>query len=129
MIALDTNIFIYVLNDHAEFGQRATDILRGDELRLASELALAEVMSSPKLQNAVHKQNAMRFLEEVNVNFYPADRTILLLAAELRRTYPSLKLADAVHLATAQYCGAEAFITNDQALVGLSMAELTIQSL
>jgi len=129
MIAVDTNLFIYVLNDHPDLCQPSADILRHTDNLLASELVLAEILSDHSLSDPQDQQKVLDFIDSLSMNMYPVERAILVLAAQFRRNHKSLQLADAVHLATAQYCGAEAFITNDQSLVKLSSQDLIIESL
>jgi predicted nucleic acid-binding protein len=51
-----------------------------------------------------------------NLRLVPADAAICRTAARLRAAQRSLRLPDAIHLATALEQGATAFVTNDRDL-------------
>lgn len=134
MVALDTNILIYVLEGHAEFGPAAAAVLRtaqGDGT--LSELVYLELLSKADFSNARHRQLALDFLADQQLRFTPVSKAILLRAAELRAGRASLDaklgVGDAVHLASALQTGAETFITNDQILTRLSIPGLRVVSL
>ncbi len=129
MIAIDSNIFIYALNAHPEFGLPAVKVLRRAETKVASELTFAEILSSPKLEQFSLRRDALDFLERLRVSYNPVTKDILSISGGLRRKHTSLKLADAIHLASALSVGAGSFVTNDQNLVKLKIPGLKIVSL
>lgn len=129
MIALDTNIFIYVLNGHDEFGPLSANLLKNKETKIASKLVYAEVLASPKLNDEGLRSKALLFLDELDVQWKEVNDNILLEAARLRRQYPILKLVDGLHIASAIMAHAETFFTNDQNLLSLKIVDLDIKSL
>lgn len=120
-LALDTSVFIYALEDHARFGEKAAAIFRtvetGMASAVASDLVLAELIVKP-LQMG-REDVAERYLETLpdfpNLTFRAATRAVLVQAARVRAT-SALGLADCVHIASAMDAGARAFVTNDQRL-------------
>lgn len=129
MIAIDSNVFIYVLNAHPEFGPRAKKTLERSDAKVASELIFAEILSSPKLEASNLRTETLDFLEVLPLEYLEVTRQVLSLAAGLRRRFKVLKLADAIQLATALDAGAQEFITNDQELVKLRVPDLKIAAL
>jgi predicted nucleic acid-binding protein len=119
-IAVDANVFIYVLEQNQSFWQDALDMLKaiesGEVAGIASELTYLEVLSDRKLTD---KKAALteQFLRDTGVSFGSVTLTVLQEAARLRRTTPGLKTPDAIHLATALQAGATHFVTNDRALL------------
>ena len=129
MIALDSNVFIYALNAHPEFGQKAREVLLSRYEKVACELIFGEIFSSPKLENESLGNKVMSFLEDQRIDYVPITREVNLKAGQLRRKYKSLKMADALHLAAAILCGADIFITNDSSLAKLSLPGLKVNIL
>jgi len=131
MITLDSNVFIYVLENNQEFGERASLVLESaQDNGLASMFVYLELLSHSGLEKAENKELVLRFLDEQRLEFVELKRDILLKAAELRaQLTPKLGVGDALHLATAIHAGAEEFVTNDQNLVKLKIKDLKITSL
>jgi predicted nucleic acid-binding protein len=131
MLAFDTNILIYVLEDNSEFGEKARKLLRENKYNaVVSELIYAEILSSPKLQSARNKKIVFDFLKAQRLEFVTISREVLVRAAELRATYtPKLGLGDALHLSAAIQAKASEFITNDKDLTKLSIPGLKIRLL
>ena len=129
MIALDSNVFIYLLNAHPEFGPRAEKAVRLPDVKVASELIFAEIFSSPKLNDTIARHETEKFLEALRVLYVPINKKTTLLAGELRRKHKVLALADALHIASALEAGADTFITNDKALAKLKIPGLHVTTL
>ena len=117
----DSNLFIYLLEDHPEFSQSVVDLRqkmleRGDQL-LTSVLTLGEVLVKP---SAMGDQALCQLYENI------LGSTALLLPFDLRaaRRYAtirhnrSVKAPDAMQLACASEAGVDLFITNDHRLQG-----------
>jgi len=115
----DTNLFIYLLEDHPEFSQPVVDLRkkmleRGDQL-LTSVLTLGEVLVKP---SAMGDQALCQLYENILAS------TALLLPFDLKaaRRYAtirhsrSIKAPDAMQLACASEAGVDLFITNDHRL-------------
>lgn len=131
MIALDTNIFIYVLESDRQFGKKAADVLRGVQGNgSAAMLVYLELLSSRAFLDSSHRNIALSFLDSQRLQFVELSKGVLLKAARLRAGLtPKLGVGDALHLACAMYAGAETFVTNDQDLVKLQIPGLKIISL
>ena len=129
MIALDTNVFIYVLNGHEQFGPLSAKLLKNKESKTASRLVYAEVLASPKLEDEVLRSKALLFLNELDIKWQEINDNVLIEAASLRRQWPKLKLVDALHVASAITAHAEMFFTNDQDLRLLKIPGLDIKGL
>ncbi len=131
MLALDTNILIYVLENNPEFGRKAAALLQANEDNvILSELVYAEILSAPKMSRTKNRQIAAGFLDSLRVEFVPLTKEVLLLAANMRAAHtPKLGLGDALHLACAITAGAEKFVTNDRQLAKLHIKDLTITML
>ncbi len=128
MIALDANLFIYLLEGNKEFGQMAADVFLEIEstgvAAMASELVYFEVLSSSKLSDelAAIAESKIRALE---IPMYPSTTKSLLLAAKLRRE-SGLGPLDAIHVAVAIERGAKCFITNDIKLAKKTLSSIKI---
>jgi predicted nucleic acid-binding protein len=129
MIALDTNIFIYVLNGHEEFGPISAKLLKSKDTKTASRLVYAEVLASPKLDDAILRSKTLLFLDELDIKWQEISDAVLMEAAQLRRQQPTMKLVDALHVASAIVTHSETFFTNDQNLASLKIPTLDIKGL
>ena len=101
----------------------------GEIVAVTSELTLAEVLVKPiKDANLPVQQAYHAFLTPTPaLQVIPLDKGILLEAAQLRAT-TKLKLPDAMHLATANLCGCDSFLTNDDAFKSVATANVKILS-
>ena len=126
-IYLDANIFIHMVeggddNEVPQLLRQVADLAwrPGNPLFATSELTLAEVMVKP-----------YRLGDEMLVQFYdraiigngwldvgPVDRQILEAAAILRARWRSLRLPDAIHVATAVSFRCSRMLTGDAGISG-----------
>ncbi|KRF31745.1 type II toxin-antitoxin system VapC family toxin [Paenibacillus sp. Soil787] len=117
-IALDTNMFIYVFEQHPDFGEKAKAILEEVEngviSAVASAVSLTEILVKPIREGNLNleKQYKLLFTHFPNLSIIPIDNSIAERAAYLRGIY-GLKTPDALIVASAIAAGAELFITND----------------
>ncbi len=131
-LAIDSNIFIYVLENNPDFCAAALAVLKdveaGRVVGYASELVYLEVLAGSKLRaqdiTVIHT-----LLETSTAAFQPITKQVLIEAARLRRLYQSLKTPDAVHLASALAVGATQFITNDAKLLNQKIKGIELVSL
>lgn len=119
MIGIDSNVFIYILEDNLEFSapaQRAISqtVQSGKSLGV-SVLVITEILSG------TNNPNALEFLEASHATQYEFTKAIAVVAGNLRRQHKGLKTADAIHIATALIHGADSFITNDKKLLNLKL--------
>jgi predicted nucleic acid-binding protein len=127
MIALDSNVLIYFLEKNPSFFEAAKNlfipVLAGDVSACMSVLTITEIIagSSPDAN--------LEILDHVNLVVQPINKEIAHMAGVIRLQY-HLKAPDALRLATALYCKANMFYTNDAQLAKLNQIEtLTIRSL
>lgn len=116
MIYVDTCILIYALENDGPLGERARDALLSAPSKLVvSALVVHELLVVP-LRRGDHVlidriEAAISSLSLVDIAFDD-----YLGASALRAQHPGLKLADALHLATARAAGCSELWTNDSRL-------------
>lgn len=125
-VYLDVNVFIYLLEGYAEFtsvlSQLIDHIDSGNLQAFTSELSLAEALVKPISNKNLPLQNLYESTIQTTSNLCvcSVDREILIQAAKLRAKSltmgSSVRLPDAIHLATAEAYQCNYFITNDAAL-------------
>jgi predicted nucleic acid-binding protein len=120
-VYLDTNIFIYYLEDFPQFRTIPGELFRrldaGEIRGVTSELALAEALVKPIRQKDAASRSIYEqmFASSRGLNVLPISREMLLAAAEIRAT-TSMKLPDAIHFATDQVASCAKYLTNDHLL-------------
>lgn len=117
-VALDTNVFIYNLEENPKFIE-FTDVifkaLIADKLSaVTSIITLAEILSYPQ-SAAQTVKIADDFFSAPNLKVLELNRKIATEAARIRRNYRFL-LPDAIQIATAIESNAQTFITNNKRL-------------
>jgi predicted nucleic acid-binding protein len=118
---LDANAVIEILDRDTALSpsQHAflVGISDGECFAATSELTLAECLVRPlrdKLDD--HKMHYEAFLDtQLSAPLVPVDRTVLLLAAELRAASRA-KLPDCIHVATAIMLGCTVIVSADRSL-------------
>lgn len=117
-VALDTSIWIYHFEAHADYLPLTTKVLtavsKGRCEAIVSELCLLEILVRP-LQlglDDVADEYETLLTHFPNVQLVPISRAILFKAAALR-AYHRFRTPDAILLATAILSGATRVITND----------------
>ncbi|MCP5117078.1 MAG: PIN domain-containing protein [bacterium] len=118
----DTNLFVYLLEEHEEFGERVVAIRermieRGDQL-CTSAMTLGELLVGPYLRQQAALAHLYReTLKPPNVevlSFTPATSEIYARI----RVDRGIRPADAIQLACAAQAGVDLFLTNDRRLAG-----------
>lgn len=120
LVALDTMVFIYLLDEHPAYVEIAAALFamieRGELQGVTSTLTLAEVLTRPAQQANVA---ALRDYELYLTNFPNLDLAALSVDGARRaatvRAATGLKMPDAIQIATAHVAGADAIISNDKA--------------
>jgi predicted nucleic acid-binding protein len=119
-VFLDSNLFVYLLEDSGPRGQRAAYIFsrlsdRGD-LVLTSTLTVGEVLVKPiEKGDQVLEARYRRIFDDPGARILPFDRAAGEIFAQIRQNR-WIKPADAIQLATAATARADLFITNDDRL-------------
>jgi predicted nucleic acid-binding protein len=127
MIYVDTNILIYLLEGHQQYGKFIAESLdeltaQGDSL-ISSVITITEFLAG----NAV---SSLKTLEQVpRLRFVNLDMALAKYAATLQRKHPALHIGDAVHLATAIQQQANLLFTNDKILAKTAAGYLKVKSL
>lgn len=120
-IAIDSPIFIYVLERHPEYLSPARSLLSqvqsGEFVAVLSVVGLIEILTGPKKRGRfdVAKEYKDLITHFPNLTIMGINDNIVELSSNLRAKY-NLATPDAVHIATAVDFGAEKFITNDRNL-------------
>jgi predicted nucleic acid-binding protein len=120
-VYFDTNVFIYLVEDYPAFQTSLNEIhdsiLHQEAEIFTSELTLCEVLVMPFRLNNTEVVNIYRQLIEDSgaFNLLPTKRETYIRAS-LIRAQMGLKMADAIHMATAMECGCEVFVSNDTGL-------------
>jgi predicted nucleic acid-binding protein len=121
-VLVDSAPIIYLLEDHPRFAQRFAGLFEAEEsgeISIAlSTITIAEVLAGP----FKHRQDALagRYAKTLaGYEVVPVSAEIAVSAARLRARY-SLKLPDALQLATALDIGAHALVTHDRDFSGVT---------
>jgi predicted nucleic acid-binding protein len=121
----DSMLFIYLLEGNAEFSARVRELLarskkRGDRL-FTSHLALGEVMAGAGRAPGLPSGQMVRdTLQEMGFTCLPFDGGAVGPFARLR-SGERLKVADAIHLASAASAGIDLFLTGDRQISRLDV--------
>lgn len=118
-VYLDSNIFIYAVEGVPAVAEAVGELLdlidAAATAAATSELTLAEVLVKPLESN---RDDIARIYEDLlqsspGLTVVPIDRSILVAAARLRAQL-TLRLSDAIHVATAVAADCELFVSNDR---------------
>ena len=132
-VYLDTNVFIYALEGFPPLDAELQDLFkaigRGDFDGVTSELTIAEALVKPLKDGNTALIDAYDTTLQDRPYFHllAITQTILREAARLRGT-TSLKLPDAVHLATAEQAGCTTLVTNDPDFKGTTSMKVIVLS-
>ncbi len=125
----DTNLFIYLFEDNAEWSPRVVEFrhrmqARRDEL-LTSWLTVGEILTKPKESgHAMLEKSYLNFFLSGSVELVAFDLEAAQRYAEIR-SRERVRPADAIQLACAGAAGTDLFVTNDTRLSGLVVAGIT----
>lgn len=132
-VLLDTNIFIYYLQQEPQFEPCVAPIFamidRGEIQAFTSVITLLEVLVLPiRLgQRELANQYAEILSQSPNISLIPVDEKIARRGGEIRATMSgSIKTPDAIQLATAEATSATVVITNDKGMLGFPGARVLL---
>lgn len=137
-IYLDANVFISAYETRGARSDHAWWVLKAIEAEeftaVTSELTLAEVLVGPFNDGDKELADHYRdiFTSEAGFMVLPVERSVLVEAALLRSMTRSLKLPDAIHVATARLHNCPFIVSDDRRLPaapGVSLVQLGPQSL
>jgi len=116
-VALDADVLIAFLDASDDQHERAIDLLRprlaaGDRIVVGASV-YAEILVHPLKRGS--DQAIDDFVTAIGADIVAVDRDIARRAAQLRATHPSLRLPDALSLATAHATKSD-LVTLDQRL-------------
>lgn len=119
IVYLDSNIFIYLIESPVSKYPMLFKFMQlveqGTISAVTSDLTFGELLVKPYAEDAALADAYFELLNNSPVlKLAPVDREIIILAARLRSLRRGLKLPDAIHLATAEHYGCDAFMTNDR---------------
>ena len=121
IIALDTMVFIYHLENNPIYKKTTTNILRtiefGQKQGVTSTITLLELLVKPMQMNnqAIVENYTFALTTFPNLRLCELSTEIAVKAAELRAKY-QISTPDAIQIATAIIEESDNFITNDQSL-------------
>ena len=121
VVALDTSVLVYFIEDHPRFADAAESTLdqvrKGRLSAVFSQLGMVEVLTGPKKRGRDDLVGQYRHFISTfpNLTLVGLDDEIVEVASDLRAAY-GIRTPDAIHLATAITHEAAAFITNDRRL-------------
>ena len=131
-IFLDTAPLIYYIEDDSVYMLKLNELFEvKNRCRfVTSVITLAEVLVMPlRVGNTgLAKQYETILTQASNVDIFEINVQIAKETAQLRAKY-SIKTPDAIQLATAQYCSADYFLTNDLNLKSINMNIITLDDL
>jgi predicted nucleic acid-binding protein len=121
-VYLDANVFIAAMenpgahSDHAWWIIHAVD--EGEIAAVTSEITLAEILVKPiELDDATLAAVYEKMIvSNAHFEVRPVQRDILMRAAQLRARRKSIRLPDAIHIATALASSCSFVISDDQRL-------------
>jgi predicted nucleic acid-binding protein len=125
----DTNLFIYLFEENAEWSARVVRLRKGmlarrDEL-LTSCLTAGEAITKPRqLGNVMLEKSYANFFSSGSVELIAFGLEAAQRYADIR-SRERIRPADAVQLACAAAAGTDLFVTNDNRLSGLVVAGIT----
>lgn len=121
-IYFDTNIFIYTVEKHRDYSNELSMIFReieeNSQAVVTSELTLAECLIGARKARSRELEQIYDDLLVPSATITPVPVTRdILRAAALYAGEANVKLANAIHMATAIALDCEVFLTNDRRVI------------
>ena len=128
-VGLDSNLFIYLIEDVAPWADRVAELLTAVDVGAASAvmsaIGLTEILSGPARNGDFGRleRNHDDIRGISGLTIVPLAPDVAVDAAVIRGVR-GMTLPDAIHLASARGAGATAFVTNDRSVRGSSKLEV-----
>jgi len=119
-IYLDSNVFIGAFESVGAHSDHAWWILKamedGEITGITSEITLAEILVKPLEKGATDLAAGYEqmIISSDALEVFPVSRQVLVSAAGVRARRSSVKLPDAIHIATARAASCTFFVTDDR---------------
>lgn len=128
-IAIDTMVLIYLINNQEPYVETIKERLHSAKEIILSSVGMGEILAGfEKNNDKKGKLQFLSFLESYKkLSVIGFGKQESLIFGELRGKYPTIKAADAIHLATAISSRVDCFLTNDKKLE--IVKDITIMSL
>ena len=128
-IFLDTNCFIYLLENYEPYAQKVLEFVAcgmdNEAEFYTSTITDVEFLVKPYKENNYVVINAYwTFLNRLHFTHRAIDSNVSDRAARLRAKYKGVKLGDALQLAASIECGCTDFFTNDVQLKQVTEANV-----
>ncbi len=118
-IGLDTNAFIYYIEEHPILMDKVeifiNEIENGDAIGITSYVTLLELLVKPMREGRFDLVEKYRAILSNKLEMVPLDEIISIKAAELRAKY-GIRTPDAIQLASVIHKKGDVFVTNDRGL-------------
>lgn len=122
---LDTNVLIYLFEQHAGYSQLVAEVLQ-ESAATGTNFITSTITVTEFLAGTVSSR--LETLRKVpRLQFITLDENLAEQAADLQRKN-NLQIGDAIHLATAIAQGSGTFFTNDKQLAKTAQQYMTIQN-
>jgi predicted nucleic acid-binding protein len=125
-VCIDTPVLVYTAASHPTYLPLLVPLWEAGERQridiVACTLIEMEATIGPRLwrdrdvERAEAELSRIKTLLKRNVRLLPVTRDVVSRATDLRVEVPSLKVADAIHLAACDWSKCEMFLTNDRRL-------------
>lgn len=130
-VYLDANVFIYGLNLFPQYAAVVTRVFSaiddGEFEAFSSDLTAAELLVKPLKDGDAAAEAACRAILFGNdrITVSSVSRDIIIEAAGIR-AFRTVKIPDAIHLATAKECNCDVFLTNDHRMKNVAVGPAVV---
>lgn len=121
-VYLDTSVFIYAVEGYAPYARALAELFEAVDMghlrAVTSELTLGEALVKPMADGNLALQHAYQEAVQSSASLavVPITRQVLVEAAGIRARARSIKMPDAIHIATARLEQCGTVLTNDKLL-------------
>lgn len=127
MVYLDTNILIYLMEGHPQYGTQIAAAL--EELTGQNDMLITSAITVTEFLAGTSSSSLVTLQQVPKLKLVGFDETLAEQAAVLQRKHSSLQIGDAIHLATALQQQTTLFFTNDKSLAKIIAKYLKVKTL